>query len=298
MNSIGRVAIILASGGGERLGSRRQGPGKHLSIKRISQSSASSRSLEQTRHRVALTFPAEQTMTVATRALQSSLESIRANLRPTGLVLQPQDRGTAPQILYALLRLQKVSPRAEVAIFPSHHYVEDGKAFMRHVDLAFEGIRSHPDLLVLLGVVPDSPATDCSWIEMGNRIPEYLRFFQIRRFWEKPSANLATRLWRRGLLWNSSVLVARLSVLLLVMRKVFPELLASFDPLCATIGTEKEGEIAEAVYRSISDLDFAHQLSITCPSNLAVFPVSGVDWRDLGSNLNIEASLSDRRVSQ
>ena len=71
------------------------------------------------------------------------------------------------------------------------------------------------------------------------------------------------------------------------MRKVFPELIASFDPLCAMIGTEKEGEIAEAVYRSISDLDFAHQLSITCPSNLAVFPVSGVDWRDLGSNLNI-----------
>jgi mannose-1-phosphate guanylyltransferase len=296
MDSDGRIAIILASDERERLGFQRRGPRTRPSMMRINQVSVSSSIVEQTRQRIALTFPTARTMTVATRPLESPLDSLQTDISRTRLLLQPRDRGTAPQILYALLRLQKIIPRAEVAIFPSHHYVEDGKAFMRHVDLAFEGIKRRPDLLVLLGIVPDGPASDCCWIEMGNRVPEYLACFQIRRFWETPSPSLATRLWRLGCLWNSSVVVAHLSVLLLTMKRVFPQLFTAFDSLCATIGTEKESDTAEELYESISALDFSHQVSAACPGNLAILPVFGVEWRDLGrSDLNIKTWLSAER---
>jgi mannose-1-phosphate guanylyltransferase len=291
MESNGRIAIILAGGEGEQLGLGKRKRGGHSSARRISHIYPSSGIVERTRQRVALAFPVERIVTVAPRPLESSFENMRTDMNPARVVVQPRDRGTAPAILHALLSLQKVTPHAEVAVFPSHHYVEDGQAFMRHVDLAFEGIRIRPDLIVLLGTVPDGPTVDCCWIEMGNRVTEYLRFFEIRRFWEKPSDILATRLWQLGCLWNSSVFVAHLSAFLLVMRRVFPKLVESFDALGSTIGTEKESEIAKAVYGNISDQDFAYQVSAACPANLAVLPVCGVEWKDLRkSHRSIEAS--------
>jgi mannose-1-phosphate guanylyltransferase len=296
MDPDGRIAIILASGRQERLELQRRKTRTRLSLTTSSRISASSSILEETLQRVGLTFPPKRIMTVATRPRESSLEGLHLDVSQTRLILQPRDRGTAPQILYALLHWEKVAPRAEVAIFPSHHYVEDGESFMRHIDLAFDGIRSRPDLLVLLGAAPDGPASDCTWIEMGNRVPEYLGCFRIRRFWENPSSNVATRLWRMGCLWNSSVVVANLSVLLRTIRRVFPVLSASFDRLCSAIGTEKEGETAEAVYESISALDFSHQISAAYPGNLAVLPVFGVEWKDLGrSDFHTEASFAVER---
>ncbi len=196
-------------------------------------------------------------------------------------------------MLYALAR-QTIAPGAAVAIFPSHHYVEDDAAFMRHVDLAFEGIRARPDLLVLLGATPDGPEVDYCWIEMGDRISEYVQLFQIRGFWEKPPHKLAMRLWQSGCLWNSSVVVAQVPVLLSVMRKVLPRLAASFDDVRSMIGTERESEVIEAIYATVSDQDFSHEILAKCPGNLAVLPVAGVEWSDLEKPRRAVAAL--RRI--
>ena len=253
--------------------------------------------LDHTRQRVALAFPPERTMTVVTRAHKRFYEALLSDVSPARLVVQPRNRGTAPAMLYALFRSQRIAPSAAAAIFPSHHYIEDDVAFMRHVEIAFEGIRARPDLLVLLGTTPDGPEVDYCWIEMGDRISEYLRLFQIRRFWERPSHKLALRLWQLGCLWNSSVIVAQVPVLLLLMRKILPQLAASFDNVRSMIGTEREGEVVEAIYRTISDQDFSHEISARCPGNLAVLPVAGVEWIDLEKPRRAIAALGPVGIS-
>lgn len=102
------------------------------------------------------------------------------------------------------------------------------------------------------------------------------------------------RLWQLGCLWNSSVLVAQLPVLLLLMRKVFPQLSASFDNLRLMIGTGNESAAVEAIYGAISAQDFSHEVSARCPNNLAVLPVAGVEWSDLGRPRRVLEAL--RRV--
>lgn len=42
------------------------------------------------------------------------------------MVIQPENRGTVPAILYSLLRLTTMVSRGPVAIFPSDHYVFEG----------------------------------------------------------------------------------------------------------------------------------------------------------------------------
>jgi mannose-1-phosphate guanylyltransferase len=281
MDSKERAAIILA-------GSEKKGPTSVTRAdsdrnvpKQFLRLSGESTVLERTRRRVALAFPPERTTIVVTRAHSRFYETLLSDVSPNRLVVQPRNRGTAPAMLYALFRSQKITRNSAVAVFPSHHYVGDDAAFMRHVDLAFEGVRARPDLLVLLGTAPDGPEVDYCWIEMGDRIGEYLQLFQIRGFWEKPSPRLAIRLWQSGCLWNSSVVVGRMPALLLLMRSILPQLTASFYGMRATIGTERESEAAEAIYETLPDRDFSHEVATRRPGNLAVLPVAGIEWSDL-----------------
>ncbi len=237
--------------------------------------------LEETWRRVALAFPSERTLTVVTRRHSGFYKRLVSGTKPKRIIVQPHSRGMAPAILYALFRLQDISGNATLAIFPSHHYVEDDAAFMRHVEFALEGARARPDLVVLLGAMPDCPETDYCWIEMGDRVPEYLRLAYVRALSERPSHRGAVLRWQLGWLWNSSVIVARIPALLSLMREVCPQLYTSFDSLYAMTSANVETEAVEALYAAIGEQDFWREVATRSPMNLAVLPVAGVEWSDL-----------------
>jgi mannose-1-phosphate guanylyltransferase len=94
-----------------------------------------------------------------------------------------------------------------VVLFPSDHYVSDDTTFVSYVESAFESVRLRDDLVILLGIKPEGPETEYGWIEpvspglVGN--PDTLSW--VRRFWEKPSPEIARALMNRGSLWNSFV---------------------------------------------------------------------------------------------
>src|SRR5262249_36128929 len=57
-----------------------------------------------------------------------------------------------------------------VAMLPSDHYFSDDEAFARFVQSAFQAVEARPDLVILLGVVPDSVEVGYGWIEVGDRV--------------------------------------------------------------------------------------------------------------------------------
>jgi len=79
-------------------------------------------------------------------------------------VIQPENRGTAPAILLALLRVAALAPTGSVALFPSDHYVSDDRSFTTHVKAAFEALLARPDFVTLLGIAPDRPEVEYGWI--------------------------------------------------------------------------------------------------------------------------------------
>jgi mannose-1-phosphate guanylyltransferase len=237
--------------------------------------------LERTRKRVALAIPAEQTLFVVTRTQEPFYRPVLADVPSSRLVVQPQNRGTAAAILYGLLRSLNVAPTASVAIFPSEHYIADDAAFMQHIDLAFDGVRARSDVLVLLGVTPDGPEADYSWIEMGERIAQYFQLFRIRRFWQKPSPELAARLWRSGCLLNSFVMVARIPTILDLLMRALPELYASFASIKSEIGAASETLTFERMYADSPSINLSEEVLSPFSEQLAVLPVSGVRWSNL-----------------
>src|SRR5262249_47407759 len=151
---------------------------------------------DQTRRRVARSVVPERTFIVVTKKHRRSYESLAHEISPNLLLEQPHNKGTAPAILYALLRVATKSPNAIVALFPSDHFFADDEEFMSHVDSAFSGVRAHPQTITLLGITPTGPEREYGWIEpqpsvLGSAARSITR---VRRFWEKPSATLAASL--------------------------------------------------------------------------------------------------------
>lgn len=292
-----RWAIILAGGEGKRLASLTRRIAGDARPKQFCSVIGDTSLIEQTRRRVALSVADDHNLIVVTRAHRRYYEPLLGDMRQQNLVIQPDSRGTAAGILYALFRLAKLSPSADVALFPSDHFVNDDRQFMRHVDLAFDAVRLRPELTVLLGIAADSAETAYGWIEPGRSIgTEHANLLGVYRFYEKPSVQLAKGLLARGCLWNSFVIVARLSTLLGLIMVTMPELHRAFGGASSCLLTNAEERTIERLYASIDDADFSRDGLARHPANLAVLPVHGCGWSDLGEPERVINVLSRQRI--
>ena len=276
-----RAAVILAGGEGSRLRSlTRRIMGCEVP-KQFCPVLGKETLLEQTLGRTSLSVERRLTSVVVTRIHERFYATNTRDIPSRNLVVQPRNRGTAPAILYSLLRLAERAPQARVAIFPSDHFVNDDQRFMGHVDMAFASVSSRPELTVLLGIQPESAETDYGWIEPAFAVRETAAFM-VRRFWEKPQPELAEKLLSRGCLWNSFVMVGQLSTLLGLFIIALPNLYLSFKKIQPTLGTTLEEKAVEGLYGDLGSASFSDQVLARHPVNLAVLPVRGVEWSDLG----------------
>jgi mannose-1-phosphate guanylyltransferase len=277
------IAIVLAGGDGTRLRPLTRKITGHEIPKQFCPLLGTRTLLEQTWIRANLVAAPRRTLTVLTRAHEHFYAPILAEAPTDSLIIQPDNRGTAPAILYALLRVAMKSPAATVAMLPSDHYVSDDRKFADQIELAFNATRLRPELTVLLGVAPTGPELGYGWIEPAMAVGEDApAVFRIRRFWEKPSRETAQNLLGRGCLWNSFVMVARVSTLLGLIMIATPALYAAFAQIRSRLGTPFEARAIRALYAGLEPINFSEQILERTTFNLAVLPMRGVDWSDLG----------------
>ena len=246
--------------------------------------------LDQTRRRVALSFDPSRTSIVVTQKHRRFYGPIANEISPSLLLEQPVNKGTAPAILYALLHVATKSPNAIVALFPSDHFFADDEEFMSHIDVAIDALMVQPETVMLLGITPTAPETEYGWIEPEPSILASVEksITRVKKFWEKPGANLASSLMKRGCLWNSFVMVGRVDALLKMTRAALPEMFAAFT----AVRTRFEAAALAEVYSRIDDSNFSHQVLAVRPQDLMVVRVGDVGWSDLGEPKRVLSTLA------
>jgi mannose-1-phosphate guanylyltransferase len=289
-----RWAVILAGGDGTRLQSMTRAITGDNRPKQFVPVIGGSTLLNQTRRRVALSIEPSRTLIVVTQKHRRFYEPLAQEISPDLLVEQPVNKGTAPAILYALLRVASKSPKAVVALFPSDHFFADDEEFMSHIDVAMDAVEVQPATVMLLGITPMTPETEYGWIEPQPSILASAQksITRVRKFWEKPSLNLATSLMGRGCLWNSFVMVGRVDALLKLTRTALPDLYAAFETITPTFETSAEHKAIAELYSHIGDSNFSHQVLAVRPEDLMVMRVGDVGWSDLGEPNRVLSTLA------
>ena len=287
-------AIILAGGDGTRLQSMTRAITGDNRPKQFVPVIGGSTLLNQTRRRVAQSIESNQTLVVVTRKHRQFYEPLANEIAPGLLVEQPVNKGTAPAILYALLRIAKRSPKAVVALFPSDHFFAKDDEFMSHIDVAIDAVQVRPETVLLLGVTPTAPETEYGWIEPQPSVLASAEksITRVSKFWEKPSLTLAHTLMERGCLWNSFVMVGCVDALLKMTRAALPAMYNAFATAAFTFETAAERKAVNEIYARIEDTNFSHQVLAVRPEDLMVMRVGDVGWSDLGEPNRVLSALA------
>lgn len=293
-----RWGIVLAGGDGTRLRSLTKLISGDDRPKQFSRILGEESLLERTIKRVEIGIPNENILISLTRSHETFYGSLYRKFNKEQLIIQPANLGTAPAILYALLRIANIDTEASVAFFPSDHYLSDDRAFMDQVNAAFEVVGTELGKVVLLGITPEHPETEYGWIEpfllSSNKETDSVR--RVMRFWEKPSKDLAIQLMSKGCLWNSFVMAGRVSTFLNMMRRSLPDLYYEFQLIRNIIAPSEVGAI-DSLYEKLTPTNFSHRVLEACAEDLMVLKVRNVDWSDLGEPRRVLSTLENMGIN-
>jgi mannose-1-phosphate guanylyltransferase len=285
-------AVILAGGDGTRLRALTRRISGDERPKQFCPVLGGESLLELTRRRAAQLVDPDRMLYLLTRNHEPFYRALAETTPARALVVQSENRGTAPAILLAMQRLMALGAREPVALLPSDHHVSDDAGFMAHVGDAADAVAACPDLVVLLGIDAASPETEYGWIEPGRPVvgafPGGLR--RVCRFTEKPDRVTAAMLLASGALWNCFVVVARPQRLLDLFAETVPTLVDWLAPAGGALERDQADQI-ENLYAGLPTIDFSRTVLAAAPGALAVLPVKGVEWSDLGDPARVDALL-------
>lgn len=289
-----RAAVILAGGDGSRLKSLTRLITGDERPKQFCPVIGGDTLLGKTRSRIAASVETENTYFSLTKKHRRFFEDQLSGVSRARMVVQPENKGTAPAILYSLLRVATDSPDATVAFFPSDHYFSDDRAFMNNVESAFRAADRDPSAVILLGIEADKPEASYGWIEPEESLFGDLpgSVSRVSQFWEKPSPGTAAKLLAKGGLWNSFVMVGKVDAFLAMFSRHQPKMHRMFQAAAKQMGKASEAAVMRAVYCWIGESNFSTDVLEHSADMLRVLRVANVGWSDLGEPARVISTLN------
>ncbi len=198
-------------------------------------------------------------------------------------IIEPYARNTAACAGLAAIKLEQIYPDGVVALLPADHFVEGGERFLEVLNVAIQLARDEEEL-ILLGVKPTRADSGYGYLQLGarHRGLNGLPAFKLKKFLEKPGQEDAEELLKRGsCLWNSGILVTRVSILLDAVRRYLPDLYTGLERIRRAAGKSGVESVTEKVYQELPSISLDYGI-LERASNLLAVP-GDFGWSDLGS---------------
>ena len=287
------VAIVLAGGDGMRLRPlTERWLGRHVP-KQYCVFSGTRSMLDHTLDRAADLCDPSRILTVVGRAHRDVRGERVPRASDGTFIEQPANLDTAPGVLLGLVYAMRRDPDATVVILPSDHFVYPERRFVEQVRVAIQAAERLDDRVLLLGAPPANVEDDYGWIVPAEELERRSthRVFAVASFVEKPPAPEAARVYHRGAVWNTLVLVARARTLWRLSCECLPTLAPFFTVLRDAIGGPREAVVLEELYETMPRVNFSSGLLEQAHDRIAMLPLEGVMWSDWGQPARIVESL-------
>lgn len=272
-------AVIMAGGGGTRLWplSRKTKPKQMLSL-------FDERTLFQTSvQRLQGLFPPEKIFVVTVRDQADELRSQSPEIPYENFIIEPQARGTASVVGLAAVVIEKLDPKAVMAVLTADHFIKDEARFRQLLSDAYRVAIS--DILVTLGIEPTFPATGFGYIQQGDALEQFtdLQVYKVLRFKEKPDEAQAREMLGPGdHVWNSGMFVWRVETIMAEFKQQMPALYQSLCVIKDSLGKDNAQQLLLDEWDRLIPETIDYGI-MERARQVAVIPAGGLGWSDVGS---------------
>ncbi len=196
------------------------------------------------------------------------------------LLLEPEPRNTAPALTAAALVACDSDADAIIVALPADHIIEDSAAFAASIGWACAAAQK--GWLVTLGVRPRQASAALGYIMPDAGIDGLPHVSRVKRFIEKPTAEVAQGLIETGGLWNAGIVVARADQLIVAMRKHDPAVLEAIGrSLEAGQSGADDVHLGKSEFAAAPNISFDKAV-LERHESVAVTALATM-WRDVGT---------------
>jgi mannose-1-phosphate guanylyltransferase len=195
------------------------------------------------------------------------------------VLLEPAMRNTAPCILYASLKIQKMNPQALMVVAPSDHWIEDETAFANNLQQCFDYCEKE-NALVTLGIQPTFPNTGFGYIEFNKADTNAIK--KVNQFREKPDYETAKSFLKSGnFLWNGGIFIWSVQSIIEAFSAFQPQMHQLFMNGYPQLNTSGEQIFINSNYANAENVSIDYAI-LENATNVFVLPAT-FDWNDLGT---------------
>ena len=268
-------AVIMAGGVGSRFWpiSTRSFPKQFHDMLGTGQSL-----LQRTFNRINRLIPSKNILVATNERYNKLVLEQIPNISKNQVLLEPAMRNTAPCILYAALKIHQQNPDAVMLVAPSDHWIQNESEFIKNIETSFEAC-SKNDILMTLGIQPDSPNTGYGYIQFEKHNSEIKK---VKNFTEKPNLNTANKFLASGeYLWNAGIFVWSAKSIIAAFENSLPEMLDLFKLGETVWNTTDENNFIKENYSKSENISIDFGI-MERANNVQILPVE-FGWNDLGT---------------
>ena len=282
MSKLAFYPVILAGGRGTRFWP--------LSRKRMAKQllplNSDKSMIRETVERLLPLANAKQFWIITNADLRDPIMRQLKGLEKKQIIAEPVGRNTAPAIGLAAFLLARRDPAAVIGMFPSDHVIENQKRFREDIKRAASLAASGANIVVI-GIPPTRAETGYGYIEAGGESAKGV--LQVRRFTEKPTAEVAEQFVRAGnFFWNSGMFVWGARTLADALSEHLPNTAPLLEKIAASYGTRSFEKTFAKLYPKCENISIDYALleprsaKGEGKSGIYCIPAS-FGWNDLGS---------------
>lgn len=235
--------------------------------------------IQKTFNRLSKLIPADNILILTNEKYNDLVLTQLPMVKQEQVLLEPAMRNTAPCILFASLKIQKMNPNALMVVAPSDHWIEDETAFISNLQQCFDYCQDN-NALMTLGIQPTFPNTGFGYIEFDKSDSNPIK--KVNQFREKPDYATAKSFMESGnFLWNGGIFIWSVQLITEAFATFQPQMNQLFLEGFEAYNTSNEKQFINKNYANAENISIDYAI-LEKAKNVYVLPAT-FDWNDLGT---------------